>query len=310
MDNLCHTLAGLALGEAGLKNRSRFASATLMIGANLPDVDGFVYFFRPEAALGFRRGWTHGILAMAIWPFVLSGIMYAIARLRKADERFRDILLLAAVSVLSHPLLDLMNVYGVRLLMPFSGHWFYADTLFIVDPWIWIALIVGIQWSRRTRSPRPMRGVLVAIGAYIAGMAALGLAGRTAVRADLAAQHLAVERVMVAPVVANPLNRDVIAQVRLPGQADVRYLDGALAWKGHFVFTPRFTVARGDTGAAARAAARAPRGRGFLRWSRFPFYSVGPSGCARGYVCIGDMRYQAPWAEVAVPVAQTLPLQP
>jgi hypothetical protein len=31
MDNLCHTLVGAALGEAGLKRRTRFASATLMI---------------------------------------------------------------------------------------------------------------------------------------------------------------------------------------------------------------------------------------------------------------------------------------
>jgi hypothetical protein len=36
MDNLCHTLTGAALAEAGLKHRTRFASAALMIAANLP----------------------------------------------------------------------------------------------------------------------------------------------------------------------------------------------------------------------------------------------------------------------------------
>jgi hypothetical protein len=39
MDNLCHTLVGAALGEAGFKRRTRFASATLMIASNLPDID-------------------------------------------------------------------------------------------------------------------------------------------------------------------------------------------------------------------------------------------------------------------------------
>jgi len=42
MDNVCHTLVGAALGEAGLKRRTRFGSVTLMLSSNLPDVDVFV----------------------------------------------------------------------------------------------------------------------------------------------------------------------------------------------------------------------------------------------------------------------------
>ena len=48
-----------------------------------------------------------------------------------------------------------MNTYGVRLLEPLSHRWFYGDTLFIVDPWIWIALIIGLELSwRAERSGR------------------------------------------------------------------------------------------------------------------------------------------------------------
>jgi len=39
MDPIAHTLFGAALAESGLKNRSRYATATLLIGANLPDID-------------------------------------------------------------------------------------------------------------------------------------------------------------------------------------------------------------------------------------------------------------------------------
>ncbi len=39
MDPLAHTLFGAALAESGLKRRSRYATATLLIGANLPDID-------------------------------------------------------------------------------------------------------------------------------------------------------------------------------------------------------------------------------------------------------------------------------
>ena len=71
MDNLCHTLAGAALGEAGLKSRTTRAMATLMIASNLPDIDVGV-FATDTLAMSFRRGWTHGVLAMVALPAALA----------------------------------------------------------------------------------------------------------------------------------------------------------------------------------------------------------------------------------------------
>ena len=62
-----------------------------------------------------------------------------------------QILLLAFLGVATHPLLDLLNTYGVRLLVPFSDRWLYGDTLFIADPWVWLMLGVGVAWSWRRR---------------------------------------------------------------------------------------------------------------------------------------------------------------
>ena len=39
MDNFTHSLAGWALGQAGLKRCSGLAVPTLIIAANLPDID-------------------------------------------------------------------------------------------------------------------------------------------------------------------------------------------------------------------------------------------------------------------------------
>ena len=41
MDNLTHSLAGWALGQAGLKEKSRKGLAALILGANAPDIDVF-----------------------------------------------------------------------------------------------------------------------------------------------------------------------------------------------------------------------------------------------------------------------------
>jgi inner membrane protein len=160
VEPLAHTLAGACLAEAGLKRLSPLAASTLIIAANIPDVDGACYLHSADLAFALRRGWTHGILAMVALPFVLTAVMLAFDRLvvrrwhpqrQAADGRM--LLALAAIGVVSHPLLDWLNNYGVRLLMPFSDRWFYGDTLFIVDPWLWLILggAAMLAWTTHTR---------------------------------------------------------------------------------------------------------------------------------------------------------------
>ena len=159
MEPLAHTLAGACLAESGLKRLSPLASSTLIIAANIPDVDGACYLHSADLAFAFRRGWTHGALAIALLPIALTAAMLAIdhALTRRHPERQparpRALLALATLGVLSHPFLDWLNNYGVRLLMPFSDRWFYGDTLFIVDPWLWLILggAVMLSWTAHTR---------------------------------------------------------------------------------------------------------------------------------------------------------------
>src|SRR5437868_5537116 len=46
--------------------------------------------------------------------------------------------------VLSHLALDWTNVYGIRLLLPFSGKWLHLDMTDVVDPWILLMLLLAI----------------------------------------------------------------------------------------------------------------------------------------------------------------------
>jgi inner membrane protein len=151
MDNLAHSLVGAWMAEAGLKRMTPLATATLVLGANLPDIDGFASFAGDDTALLLRRGWTHGVLAMLVLPWVLAGAMVlwdrAVRRRghpERAPARFGALLGLSYVSVLSHPFLDWLNTYGVRLLMPFDGRWFYGDALFIIDPWLWLLAAASV----------------------------------------------------------------------------------------------------------------------------------------------------------------------
>jgi len=138
----------MALAAAGLRRATPLAATALFMGANAPDVDVFVALVGPEfEQLAFRRGWTHGVLALALWPFVLTGVLLAwdrYVRLKRnpdaAPARAGPLLWLTTLAVLTHPTLDWLNNYGLRWLMPFSGEWFYGDALFVIDPWVWLLL--------------------------------------------------------------------------------------------------------------------------------------------------------------------------
>lgn len=138
---------GATLAATGLRRRTPLGTATLLIGANAPDIDVVSIFGAPFQSLAFRRGLTHGVLALALLPFVVATLVLAWDRLvrRKAapeaaPARAGPVLALAAIAVLTHPALDWLNNYGMRWLMPFDGTWSYGDAVFIVDPWIWLAL--------------------------------------------------------------------------------------------------------------------------------------------------------------------------
>lgn len=292
MDNICHTLAGAALGEAGLKRRTGLSMATLMIAANLPDIDAVTVV--TGGSLALRRGWTHGVLAMAVLPILLVGLMLAWDRWsrRRRDAgagdpvRSRELLLLAYIGVLSHPLLDWLNTYGVRLLMPFDGTWFYGDALFIIDPWMWAMLAGGVFVARRAAAAPPARIALWLVGFYLAGMIGSAAAGRALVHRALAAQGLAGDAaVMVGPVPVNPFRRDVVVR---DGEL---YRFGTLTWRPlPDLRMDARTVLRNADHPLARAAALTPSGREFLVWSRFPFFVIEErEGFSR--VRIDDARY-------------------
>jgi inner membrane protein len=159
MDNLTHSLVGAALAEAGPRDRFALATPTLILAANVPDVDVVSYLIGDEfAALAWRRGITHGVPALLLWPFVVAGLILAWDRFvrRRRDPtvrpaRFGPLATLAALGALTHPALDWLNTYGMRWWLPFDGAWSYGDSVFIIDPWLWLGL-GGVVFLARSRT--------------------------------------------------------------------------------------------------------------------------------------------------------------
>ncbi len=291
MDNFCHTLVGAAFGEAGLRQKTRFGNATLMIAANLPDLD-VLSFFTDTNPISFRRGWTHGVVAQLVLPVAFTGLMYAIGRLRPSGTstgpplRASWLLLLSFIGVYSHVFLDFLNNYGVRVLAPIDWRWFYGDTLFIADVWLWFVLGIGIWLSRRQRRPGPSRVALVFASCYVATMFTSAQLARTVVSDAWKELHGEVPRaLMVGPLPFTPFTRAVIID------AGNRYETGTFRWWPTSVtFNPESIPKNAGQPLVKTARAQDPSIREFLVWARFPFWTLTPEKDGTR-VTIVDVRF-------------------
>jgi membrane-bound metal-dependent hydrolase YbcI (DUF457 family) len=166
MFNSTHTLVGFALGRAGFDRWSRRAVWTSVIASNLPDIDSIAGLFGTPAYLAYHRGITHSLVAM---PFLAVGLAAAMYRFTGNLVRTSVV---AFTALLSHLLLDYLNVYGVRPFLPFDATKFYGDTLFIIDPVfdfiLLVTLICGGYFLVRRRQQCAVFGLLLAT-VYVGG---------------------------------------------------------------------------------------------------------------------------------------------
>jgi inner membrane protein len=321
MDPLTHTLVGANLASTRLGAKARLAPAALVIGANLPDVDSILYFTgQQDLALGFRRGWTHGVLALLVLPVLLAGVLKLIDR--RQDGRW--LLGLSFLAILTHPTLDWLNNYGMRWLMPFRGTWFYGDAVYIMDPWLW--LILGCGWLANRQPTRWLIGgwlffsaaiawvvgqrsaaylAVVGVVAVILLVALLWRAPRSYALVALVIASLYVgarltihaltamevrrlvpnaERVMAAPQPIDPTKWDIVVE------AGDEYRYGRYTWLDRTLRLDEHRLSVPKESPEWAAAQKDPSIRGFMTWVRFPWYEVVPDPRGKR-VLVHDARY-------------------
>lgn len=290
MDNLTHSLFGALIGQAGLKRKTGLGMPALIIGANIPDIDATCTIYGIES-LAMRRGITHGPPAMILLPLLLAAGLWWYDRWQtkrgkrpdgRLPVRFGWLYLLSLIGCLSHPALDWMNSYGVRLLEPFSSRWFYGDVLFIIDIWLWLGLGFATWLSLR----REKRGGEWRKPARIALAGALAYIG-----VNLALTHLVLavgftdqrpKFVVLSPVPVAFWDRELIYGFVNDGRVEVFAGD---AWsRRHPPVSSRF-CRWPDTDKLVKSR---PDLDAFLFWARAPF--VTPADDGKGIV-FNDARF-------------------
>ena len=132
---------GLALSRAGLNRLTPQATAVLLLAANAPDIDVVSAAGGSLNYLHYHRHLTHSLLMAPVMALLPVLIVWLATRKPIA---WPLAYLVSLIGVASHLALDLTNMYGVRLLLPFSARWLRLDLTSIVDPWILSALLLSL----------------------------------------------------------------------------------------------------------------------------------------------------------------------
>ncbi len=157
MDNITHSLIGLATAELATQTRARHnpkaagrlrLTALLVAAAsnNVPDLD-FLLSSLTGGQIGYllqHRGYTHTLLLAPLQGLLIAGLAWLWAWRKKPTWTKADrnwLLGLALLGPLLHIGFDSLNSYGVHPFWPFNSHWFFGDTIFIIEPVIWITLL-------------------------------------------------------------------------------------------------------------------------------------------------------------------------
>jgi inner membrane protein len=308
MDPLTHTATGLFLTRAGLGRWTPRAAPIVMLAANAPDIDILAATGGSLNYLHYHRHLTHSLVAMPVMALLAVLVVRVAGR---KPVHWVGAFFAALIAVASHLLLDFTNVYGLRLLLPFSSRWLRLDLTSVVDLWIWGAFLLGIAGPFLAR----LVGSEISSGAarernHGRASAWFALAfllfyncgrGVLHARAEAALESRIYEgsvplRVAAVPGPANPW--------RWRGLVETRdfYAVEDLSLAGDFEPSRGMVLHKPEPDPALDAARRTVTFQEFLRFSQFPLWRVTPVPEPENgrLVEVFDLRFGTPLAPAFV----------
>lgn len=300
MDNLTHTAVGLFLSRAGLNRWTPAATPILLLAANAPDIDILSVAGGSLNYLHYHRHLTHSLIAM---PFLAVAAVLLVRSIWRKPLPWAGACAAALLGVASHLLLDWTNVYGVRLLLPFSAEWQHLDLNSIVDLWIWAALLLGIAGpfisrlvsgeitSGAAKDRHPGRGgalfALTFVLLYDCGRSVLHTRAIATLESRIY-QGAAPQRVAAFPDEVNPLHWHGLIET------DDFYAVDDVNLVGDFDPTRARFLPKPEPNPALDVARRSRTFQEFLRFSIYPLWRVTsvpePEGAQE--VRLVDLRFQ------------------
>jgi inner membrane protein len=218
MDSVTQVLLGASIGVAVMGRRTALWKSALWGGVAglLPDLDVLIDHGDPILNMIRHRAESHALLLLTLFAFPMA---WGVSHLRRQPQLYGRWWWSIMLALVTHPLLDLMTIYGTQVFQPFTDEAYGLGSMFIVDPVYSLPLLAGVVAALRVKTVgRALRinGWALAFStAYLAWSAlAQGWVTQHA-RQSLQAQGLPSQQLLVTPA---PLSTLVWRVVALDGE--------------------------------------------------------------------------------------------
>jgi inner membrane protein len=131
------------MSRAGLNRWCAYSTPVLLMSANVPDIDFASLAGSDLLVLDWHRGPTHALAFVALMAALPLLPLRLFAGKRIAWLKAYAVSILG---VLSHLFLDWTNIFGVRLLEPFSRTYYHLDTTGVTDLWMLGVMAAAAAW--------------------------------------------------------------------------------------------------------------------------------------------------------------------
>jgi len=280
MDSVSQLVLGAAVGIAVMGKRAPVWKSALAgaVCGTLPDLDVFYDHVDAIINMTMHRTESHALFYLTLISPLMAWLM---AKLFSAGQYFRRWWGTVWLALITHPLLDVMTVYGTQLGIPFTHYPFAVGSIFIIDPLYTLPLITGVGLALYREQQRGIMWNNVLLGISCLYLACTMIEQYQVTRhvgTELQRQNIDSTQVLVTPTPLNSLVWRVVVMSKDSygeGFTSLLHPDSPI----RFRFYPRGEAlyeAHKDNPFLARVA-----------WFSHGFFSVKEQG---GHILVSDLR--------------------
>ncbi|QGY28696.1 metal-dependent hydrolase [Pantoea cypripedii] len=207
MDSLSQLALGASVSVAVMGRRVPVWQSAL-VGAvigTLPDLDVFIDHGDAIRNMTLHRSQSHALLWLTLVSPLLSWLVAGLLRQR---QHWASWWLATWLVLITHPLLDLMTVYGTQLGLPLTDCPYAVGSMYIIDPLYTLPLLIalGVALGRRDRIGLRWNQVGLVVSSLYLGWSMVAQSMATQhIGQQLAQQRVQPQRLLVTPTAFNTL---------------------------------------------------------------------------------------------------------
>ncbi|MEZ3498157.1 metal-dependent hydrolase [Pantoea sp. KPR_PJ] len=207
MDSVSQLVLGASVSVAVMGRRVPLWQAAIVgaVCGTLPDLDVFIDHGDAIRNMTLHRTESHALLWLTLASPLLAWLIAGLFRRQVPWQQWWPAVWLALIT---HPLLDLMTVYGTQLGLPLTDHPYATGSIYIIDPLYTLPLLVCLAVALWRGGARGLRwnqvGLFLSTGYLAWSLIIQGVAGWQ-IKQSLAQQRISDDKVLITPTAFNTL---------------------------------------------------------------------------------------------------------